>query len=97
MSSYPSSKGTEFDWHVLAVLDEPKDRELRAARNAGSSPPVYFVGQTWTQRAEGFYGGTTALTIVDQAGAEQTAAPNADIDLLNRGPYKLLTREPDRP
>jgi RHS repeat-associated protein len=97
MSSYPSSKGTEFDWHVLAALDEPKDRELRAARNAGRSPPVYFVGQTWTQRAKGVYAGTTALTIVDQAGAEQTAAPNADIDLLNRGPYKLLTREPDRP
>jgi RHS repeat-associated protein len=97
MSSYPSSKATEFDWHVLEALDQPKDRELKAARDAGRSPAVYFIGQTWTQRAKNPYGGTTPLTIIDRAGAEQTAAPNIDIDLLNRGPYKLLTREQDRP
>jgi RHS repeat-associated protein len=97
MSSYPSSKATEFYWHVVEVLDEPKDRELKAARDAGRSPAVYFVGQTGKQRAMGAQGGTTALTIIDQAGAAQTAAPNVDIDLLNRGPFKLLTREQDRP
>jgi hypothetical protein len=95
VSSYPSTQKDELDWHKLKQLDELMDRKMKEARENGMTWTVYFVGQTTWDRASG--SDTTYLRIVNRAGEVQKAVPNADIDLLNRGIYQLLTREPDRP
>jgi hypothetical protein len=101
VSSYPSRKAEEHIWHISKSQDARVDSELEAARGANAPWVVYFVGQSSSDRESVWGAGagreTTLLKVIDRSGGQQKAVPNVDSDLLNRGPWKVTTRENDRP
>jgi hypothetical protein len=98
VSSYPSKQADKPYWNGYEVLDAQVNKEMKQAREQGRPWKVYFVGQSGRDRHPIFGStDTTYLKVVDRSGQQQKVVPNADIDLLNRLPWQLFTREKDRP
>jgi RHS repeat-associated protein len=96
VSSFPSKKWDDPDWHSSSYMDDVIDKEMKKARDKGTPWKVFFVGQSWYDRNPRSTD-TTYLKVVDKKDNQRKVPPNADIDLLNRNVYQVLTREKDRP